>query len=218
MSSLSKKTNNLLNARIKSLLFETNRSISDIAKELGMDYSELDKTLKKIGLSWVKDHRKKMSKGQTLLTSIIKNLLPGENIVNEFHLGERLKLDVYCPSYKIGFEYHGIQHYEYNKMFFESREEFLEAQKRDERKLNLCSEQGILLVVFRYDDKLTEDSVYDRILTAMRNSSYTVVEKKKAVINNTDFYKKMKKKKSEYNKKVYKALKEKKKKNDRNRK
>jgi hypothetical protein len=217
MSSLSQKSKEVLNNRIKSLLFETNMSIPSIAKELAMTYAELDKTLKRIGLQWVKDHRRKMSKGQTLLTSILEKLLPGENIVNEFHLGERLKLDVYCPSYKLGLEYHGIQHFKYSSMFFDSREEFLEAQKRDQRKIELCNEQNILLVVFRYDDKLTEEAVYDRVLTAIRNSSYTVTQKKKSTVVDNDFYKEMKKKKSEYNKKMYKRLKEKKKKNDRSR-
>jgi hypothetical protein len=102
-------------------------------------------------------------------------------------------------------------------MFFDSREEFLEAQKRDQRKIELCNEQNILLVVFRYDDKLTEEAVYDRVLTAIRNSSYTVTQKKKSTVVDNDFYKEMKKKKSEYNKKMYKRLKEKKKKNDRSR-
>jgi hypothetical protein len=217
MSSLSQKSKEVLNNRIKSLLFETNMSIPSIAKELAMTYAELDKTLKRIGLQWVKDHKRKMSKGQTLLTSILEKLLPGENIVNEFHLGERLKLDVYCPSYKLGLEYHGIQHFKYSSMFFDSREEFLEAQKRDQRKIELCNEQNILLVVFRYDDKLTEEAVYDRVLTAIRNSSYTVTQKKKSTVVDNDFYKEMKKKKSEYNKKMYKRLKEKKKKNDRSR-
>jgi hypothetical protein len=216
MTSLSERSKNLLNTRIKSLLFETDMSISAISRELCITYSELDKALKKMGLSWIKDHKKKMSKGQTLLTCIMNSLLPGEKIVNEFHLGERLKLDVYCPSYRIGLEYHGIQHFEYNKMFFESREEFLEAQKRDQRKIELCKQQNILLVVFRYNDKLTEEAVYDRLLTAIRSSSYTVPEKKKSSVTNNAFYKEMKKKKSEYNKKMYKRLREKKKKNGRN--
>jgi hypothetical protein len=101
-------------------------------------------------------------------------------------------------------------------MFFESKEEFLEAQKRDQRKIELCKQQNILLVVFRYNDKLTEEAVYDRLLTAIRSSSYTVPEKKKNSVTNNAFYKEMKKKKSEYNKKMYKRLREKKKKNGRN--
>jgi len=215
MTELDKKTIDLLNLRIKSFLFESNLSISQIAKELCLPYEELDKCIKKIGLSWVKDHRKKMSKGQTVLTSIFTKLIPGETIVNEFHIGERLKLDVYCPSYKLGAEYHGIQHFKYTERFHEFKEDFLESQKRDERKLELCKEQGIALVVFRYDDKLTEQAVCDRILSVLKTSSYTISSKNQKSITQNPFYQQAKKKNSEKKKKIYRKLKEKKK-NDRN--
>jgi len=215
MTELDKKTIDLLNLRIKNFLFESNLSISQIAKELCLSYEELDKCIKKIGLSWVKDHRKKMSKGQTVLTSIFKKLIPGETIINEFHIGERLKLDVYCPSYKLGAEYHGIQHFKYTERFHEFKEDFLESQKRDERKLELCKEQGIALVVFRYDDKLTEQAVCDRILSVLKTSSYTISSKNQKSITQNPFYQQAKKKNSEKKKKIYRKLKEKKK-NDRN--
>lgn len=215
MTELDKKTKDLLNARIKSFLFESNLSLSQIANELLISYEELDKSIKRLGLSWVKDHRRKMSKGQTVLTSVLKKLIPGETIVNEFHVGERLKLDVYCPSYKLGAEYHGIQHFKYIERFHEFREDFLESQKRDERKAELCKEQGIVLVVFRYDDKLTEDAVYDRILSALRTSSYTVRARDKKSITKNAYYQQAKKKNSDKKKKLYRKLKEKKK-NDRN--
>jgi len=215
MTELDKKTIDLLNLRIKNFLFESNLSISQIAKELCLSYEELDKCIKKIGLSWVKDHRKKMSKGQTVLTSIFRKLIPGETIINEFHIGERLKLDVYCPSYKLGAEYHGIQHFKYTERFHEFKEDFLESQKRDKRKLELCKEQGIALVVFRYDDKLTEQAVCDRILSVLKTSSYTISLKNQKSITQNPFYQQAKKKNSEKKKKIYRKLKEKKK-NDRN--
>lgn len=214
MTELSKKSKELLNNRIKSYLFETNLSISEIAKELCVSYEELDKNIKRLGLSWIKDHRRKMSKGQTVLTSIFKKLIPGEKIINEFHIGERLKLDVYCPSYKLAAEYHGIQHFQYVERFHSFRDDFLESQTRDKRKIELCKQQGIALIVFRYDDKLSEDAVYDRILSILRSSSYTVERKQKKSIKNNSFYQQAKKKNSEKNKKLYKKLKEKKK-NDR---
>lgn len=214
MTDLSKKRYSLVNARITDLLFGTSKSLPEIAEELCISYSELNKSIKRLGLSWIKDHRRKMSKGQTILTSIIKNLLPGEKIINEYHLGERLKLDVYCPKYKLAAEFHGIQHFQYSERFFEFREDFLEAQKRDKRKEELCREQGIVLVVFRYDDKLTEDAVYDRILAAIKSSEFMAQKSKKKSIKENPFYKKMKKKNSQKKKLLYKKLKEKKK-NDR---
>jgi hypothetical protein len=202
-----------LNAKLINYLFETNLTLAQVAEQMFITSKELNKIINKLGLGWVKDHRRKMSKGQTVLTSIMKKLLPSETIVNEFHLGERLKLDVYCPKYKLGAEFHGIQHFQYTERFFDTRDDFLEAQKRDERKIQLCKEQGIVLVVFRYDDKLTEESVYDRILAAIKSSgAEPVVKKKKNSITSNPSYIIAKKNNSEKKKKLYKELKEKRKK------
>lgn len=203
-----------LNAEIINLLFETNNSIAKVAEELCITSMQLNKAITRLGLGWVKDHRRKMSKGQTVLTSIMQKLIPNEVMINEFHLGERLKLDVYCPKYKLGAEFHGIQHFQYTERFFDTRDDFLEAQKRDLRKIELCKEQGIALVVFRYDDKLTEESVYDRILTAIKNTSSEPAVKKRKSIKDNPTYQLAKKSNSEKKKAIYKELKEKRK-NDR---
>jgi very-short-patch-repair endonuclease len=203
-----------LNAKIINLLFETDKSIAKVAEELCITGLQLNKAITRLGLGWVKDHRRKMSKGQTALTSIMQKLIPNEVIISEFHLGERLKLDVYCPKYKLGAEFHGIQHFQYTERFFDTRDDFLEAQKRDLRKIELCKEQGIALVVFRYDDKLTEESVYDRILTAIKTTGSEPVVKKRKSIKDNPTYQIAKKNNSEKKKTLYKELKEKRK-NDR---
>jgi very-short-patch-repair endonuclease len=167
--------------------------------------------LKKLGLYWVKDHRRKMSKGQTVLTSVAKKLLPGQKIVNEYHIGDRLKLDVYCPSYKLALEFHGIQHFKYSPLFFDSKDEFIEAQKRDDKKAVLCAEQGIVLVVFRYNDNISEENVYARILDAIKSTAddKSVVKKiKKPSVKQNQMYQKAKEIRSERNKKYYKQMKE----------
>jgi len=196
---------------LTDLLMETNLSISDIAKELNVSVNEVNKKINHNGLSWVKKGKRKMSRGQSSLTDILKKIVPGEEILNEFHLGERLMLDIYCPAYKLAIEYHGRQHFFYTKRFFESKYEFLEAQKRDERKAELCKDNGIVLIVFRYNDSLTEESVYSRIIDGIRSfESDDVVESKqsKGSIASSDFYKEMKKKNSEYRKKRYREMKE----------
>lgn len=201
------------------LLFETDKSFSAIAESMELTLNELNSMLKKLGLYWVKDHRRKMSKGQTLLTSVAKKLLPGQKIINEHHLGDRLKLDVYCPSYKLALEFHGIQHFKYSPLFFDSREEFLEAQKRDAKKAQMCAEQGIALVVFRYNDNISEDNVYARILDAIKHTSddNTIVKKvKKPTVKQNQMYQKAKKLRSERNKKYYKQMKEQRKNGRRN--
>lgn len=201
------------NEFLVDLLFETKMSLSEIAKEVGLTINELNKTINSLGLSWIKDHHKKMSRGQSALTSIMQKLLPGEKIVNEFHIGERLKLDVYCPKYNLAAEYHGRQHFYYTQRFFDSKYEFEQAQKRDERKLELCKQNGIALIVFRYNDLLTEQSVYDRMLDAIRHFEVDHVDKKKRSIKEDPFYIKAKKQNADRRKQYYKKMKDIKKKN-----
>lgn len=190
------------------LLFDTNLSISEIAKELDVNVNDINKKINSLGLNWLKTSRRKMSRGQTALTMILKKLIPGEEIVNEYHIGDKLKLDIYCPKYKIAIEFHGRQHFFYTGRFYESKYEFEEAKKRDEKKTKYCKDNGIALVVFRYNDALNESSVCDRILTAIRESPYHVHDDRKYSITGSDFYQLAKKKNSEYRKKMYKKIKE----------
>ena len=131
------------------LLFDTNMSISDIARELEFEISEINKKINNLGLNWLKTSRRKMSRGQSALTDILKKLIPGEEIVNEYHIGEKLKIDIYCPSYKLAIEFHGRQHFFYTGRFFDSKYEFEEAQKRDIKKEQYCRDNGIALEIGR---------------------------------------------------------------------
>lgn len=190
------------------LLFDTNMSISDIARELEFEISEINKKINNLGLNWLKTSRRKMSRGQSALTDILKKLIPGEEIVNEYHIGEKLKIDIYCPSYKLAIEFHGRQHFFYTGRFFDSKYEFEEAQKRDIKKEQYCRDNGIALVVFRYNDSLAEQDVCDRILEVIRNSPYVKDEKTKKKTTSSPYYLAMKKKNSEYKKSMYRKLKE----------
>jgi len=197
------------------LLFETSLSLNEIAKEVGWPISKLNQKINQHGLTWLKESRKKVSRGQTALTNIMKKLLPNEKIVNEFYLEDKLRLDVYCPSYKLAAEYHGRQHFYYTSKFFESRYEFEESLKRDQKKIDLCKEKGIALVVIRYNDELTEQSVFERMLDAIRDSPYIKEEKEKNNLYTSDFYKESKKKLSEQRKKAYRLMKERRKNDNR---
>lgn len=198
------------------LLFESSYSLSQIAKELDWPLEKVNKKINLLGLSWIKERRKKMSRGQTALTAIMQKLLPGEKVINEYHIGDKLKLDVYCEKYKIAAEYHGRQHFYYTSRFYESKYDFEEAVKRDVKKAQWCKDNGIALIVFRYNDSLTEQAVFDRMLDAIRSSDVVEKNKKKRSLTDSEAYKISKKKNSEYRKKAYRALKEKKKNNDRN--
>lgn len=195
------------------LLLESTLSLPEIAREVNLSLKELNKKISNLGLNWIKEQKKKSSRGQSALTAVMKKLLPGEKIVNEHHLGDKLRLDVYCPSYKLAAEFHGRQHFYYTERFFDSKYDFEEAQKRDIKKLEMCKEQGIALIVFRYNDLLTEESVYSRMLEAIRTSTWVKEDKtstKKSVVH-SEFYQQQKKLNSEKRKQAYKAMKQRKK-------
>jgi hypothetical protein len=200
---------------ITDLLLDSSLTLPQIAKEVGLSLNDLNKKISQLGLSWIKEQKKKSSRGQSALTAVMKKLLPNEKIVNEFHIGDKLRLDVYCPSYKIAAEYHGRQHFYYTERFFDSKYEFEEAQKRDVKKAEMCKEMGIALIVFRYNDLLTEESVYTRMLEAIRTSPWKKEEdtNKKSVKDNP-YYQVQKKRHSERQKELYKSMKMRKKSRD----
>src|SRR4051812_28977044 len=87
-------------------VFDSNLSTREIARELECAELEVKRRIRELGLSWVRRSKGHISRGQAALTSILAKLLPNEKIVTEEPIGERLRLDVYCPSYKIAAEYH----------------------------------------------------------------------------------------------------------------
>lgn len=210
------------NYALLDLLLSTNMSIADIAKEQGVSQSEIRKRIKELGLTWIQRKNRKMSRGQDALTQIIKKLIPNEEVVNEYHIGEQLRLDVYVPKYKLGAEYHGRQHFEHVTRFHETIDDFERAQKRDERKVELCKEQGISLVVFRYNDQLTEDYVFDRILSALNADGHVITKRPKNKIKlqtkntlskkDNPYYDQMKERRKEQAKEMRRKIKEQRKK------
>lgn len=195
-------------AILTDLLFDSNKSIAEIARELDWSQADTTKRIKDLGLSWVRRNNKKLSRGHAALTEIMRRLLPGEEIINEHHVGERLMLDIYCPKYKVAAEYHGRQHFIYNSFHFKSYAEFEAAQARDERKIELCKEQGIVLIAFRFNDKLSDEAVFERLLEAIRSTP--AVEKKETTSNfkGNPYYEKMKQRQREHNKAAYQRMKE----------
>lgn len=190
------------------LLFETNMPLSKIAEELDVSVVHLKKLIDQLGLSWITNSRKKMSRGQTALTLIMQKILVGEKIVNEYTIADGMRLDVYCPKYKIAAEYHGRQHFFYTSRFFASRYEFEQAQLRDVKKAAYCKDNGIALIVFRYNDLLTEDVVYNRMLEAIRETDYVPKSAAKKSSTSSPYYREMKKRNSDYKKTLYRKIKD----------
>jgi hypothetical protein len=196
-------------AVLKDLLFESNLSLAEIANQLYIARPELNVLLKKNGLEWVRRNNRKLSRGHASLTQMMQKILPNEEIVNEFHIGERLRLDIYCPSYKLAAEYHGRQHFFYSSHFHKDMDVFHDSVERDRRKEELCREMGISLVVFRFCDKMDEEAVFRRMLEAIKATPRIDLPKSKKIYKGNHYYEKVKKQNKDYRKAKYRELKRK---------
>lgn len=194
---------------LKDLLFDSNMSLADISKNLYLTREELNTLLKRNGLDWVRRNNRKLSRGHSSLTQIMKRILPNEEIINEHHIGDRLRLDVYCPSYNLAAEYHGRQHFFYSSHFHDSMDDFLDSVERDRKKETMCREQGIALVVFKFCDTLSEEAVFRRMLEAINQTPHVKVDKPKKTFKGNHYYEKMKEQNRSYRKAKYRELKKK---------
>ena len=110
-----------------------------------------------------RDIMKGISKKQELIYNVLSEMYPFYRIEEEFHIGERLRLDIFVPDLGLAVEYHGRQHYEFVPHFHITENAFEEAKRRDKRKREICEELGIVLIVFTYKEKLTEEYITGKI-------------------------------------------------------
>jgi len=69
-------------------------------------------------------------------------------------------LDFYLPQYKVAIECQGVQHYQKNNNFFNSKEQ----QKRDKDKIKECQKNGVKIVYFtEYKNKKIVPKLYKKI-------------------------------------------------------
>jgi len=68
-------------------------------------------------------------------------------------VGGRMELDGYCKKLRVAFEYNGRQHYQWYKssLYYKTKKEFEEQQKRDKEKIKLCNQNNVRLVVVSHD-------------------------------------------------------------------
>ena len=196
---------------IKDLIFQSNLSNQEIAAEVGMSIQQLNKRMKQLGLDWVNKRKRKFSRGQESLFHIMEQLIPGEEIIMEHPIDDRMRLDIFCPKYKLAAEYHGRQHFFYSDFFYDSRNDFIDAKKRDAKKVDWCKDNDITLVTFSFTDDLNKQTVYERLLHALQTAPAATpkhVASGSKMAYNRDFYEKVKKYNKEKNKARYRRLKE----------
>lgn len=115
------------------------------------------KGLPKIGEGWL---------NETLLYNIIVSIFKekGYNVIHHSFpsfLG-RLEIDIHIPSFNLGIEYQGIQHYEPIE-FFGGQEGFENRIRSDKLKKELCELNGVELIYFSYDEQIDENLVQRRL-------------------------------------------------------
>ena len=71
-------------------------------------------------------------------------------------------LDIFIPSINIAIEYQGLQHYRAID-FFGGEVAFEKTKKRDEIKRKKCSEQGVILIEWKFNEPLSEEFIKSKI-------------------------------------------------------
>lgn len=108
-----------------------------------------------IGEKWV---------SETLMFKIIEDMFSNCDVHRHHRPAwlHGLELDAYIPDQKLAFEYNGKQHYEAVDFF--GGKERLEIQKENDRKkLEICKEYGVKLIIIKYDEELNTDLIKKKI-------------------------------------------------------
>jgi hypothetical protein len=108
-----------------------------------------------------------MSKGAKKLLEIVKTIYPNQRMILEYHLGDRLYLDIYMPHLGIALEYDGSQHTSYSEHFHKNAAGFRDSIKRDMHKAEICTEQHITLINISYHDPITVEFVRNKIIEGL---------------------------------------------------
>ena len=115
----------------------------------------------RIGEAWV---------SETHLYHVIRALFPQYRIEREASpdwLGS-MRFDIYMPEVGVAVEYQGEQHFQAIKRF--GGEAGLEkTRERDRVKRERAAAAGVDVVEFRYDESLTEERVYERLVKLIRS-------------------------------------------------
>ena len=153
---IQKKGIELCLKRNLGLLDVQNRDIQKEAEEYIRDIVDYPKNKK-----WI---------SETYLYTVIRTLFPNYRVEREYSPTwlNKMRIYIYIHTLNIGIEYQGQQHYKPVDIFG-GEESFIKVQKRDRLKKQLCKENGLKLVYFRYDEILTEDTVLSKIQRAMKN-------------------------------------------------
>jgi len=103
-------------------------------------------------------------KSETTLYNHIVSLFGKDNVIFHYRPDwlQGLEIDIFIPQISLGIEYQGIQHYQPQK-HWGGKEAFTKRRLSDLRKKNICIENNINLIYFRYDEALEINIVKERL-------------------------------------------------------
>ena len=94
------------------------------------------------------------SRSETQMCDILKKIYPENTFIKirpdwlKNDTGSNLELDAYCEELKLAFEYNGLQHEQFCEFFHNNDiENFKNQQLRDKKKIELCLEHKIKLII-----------------------------------------------------------------------
>ena len=120
----------------------------------------------------------KCSKGQLRSAIVISQILHGAKyemettwdwLVTDY--GTMLYADIYFPKYNLVVEYHGQQHFIFPNFFHKTKKAFDDAVNRDLLKKKLLLSHGIKFIEWRFDENLTEDRAFTKLIAAGFNKT-----------------------------------------------
>ena len=147
---------------ISKLLEKPNKySYLDLARVLNRPVSGVRRICSQLN---IQSHvRKIKSEGEEVLFILLRELYPALAIQRQYPIGERLHLDLHIPDLNLGFEFDGVQHSEESSFFHKDRDSFLKGTVLDDKKDNLCANQGIHLIRIDYKENLCKEVLMTRI-------------------------------------------------------
>lgn len=134
-------------------LVKQGKTIRQISRSLNVSEKVIKFVIKNNNLIAKKEY----SHGQADLIEQLGRLFPYLLVLPEHNVSSGLRVDVYIPSLKLGFEYDGVQHKEFVKFFHGTQENFEKGKTLDKNKEYLCHRQGIKLI--RVDKSVTDEQL-----------------------------------------------------------
>lgn len=105
-------------------------------------------------------------KSEAQLFALVSSIYPDAIYQYRSDWLESQSLDVFIPSISVGIEYQGVQHYKPIE-YFGGEEHFKHQQENDKKKRMLCKRNGIILMEWPYNEKISKKVLEKNLKTIL---------------------------------------------------